>query len=466
MAERGLADGRRGAEPGLAPPPGTPAGWRFISLAALGGGLAVGFLLATSPAAAALSILMTAVAVGQAIPIARAGRLGRVPARLVPAGSSRASISVLIPVRDEATVIGRLIGDLAAQDHRAPDGIRHYEIIVIDDRSSDGTDAAARAAAALAGVADILRIIRRDGVGLPDGKGAALTAAQPDDCRGEIVVVLDGDARVAPGFLRTLAAHVDGGAVAVTPRRRTTGARTSWLAAAQAVEQAQDGALQRGRWSSGGCSEFRGNGITVRRGALEAVGGWRAEALTEDLDLSSRLAARLGVTVAWAIDAVVEEEPVRSWPALWRQRVRWAEGSIRRLLEHGRAVTLSPRLSIRARVDFLTYALQPLAAPVVGGTILGAAWSGRPVAAAVLVGGYLAAAGLLAWVGLGREAAVDGAALTVGDRLRKSIGGALFTTLWLAAIPAALWRLATRRGAVRYEKMVHGDAAPAVVRPG
>ena len=78
----------------------------------------------------------------------------------------------------------------------------------------------------------------------------------------------------------------------------------------------------------GGCSEFRGNGIMVRRELLAAVGGWRAAALTEDIDLSSRIAAAPGERVAWAMDAEVWEEPVRDWGGLWRQRLRWAEGAI------------------------------------------------------------------------------------------------------------------------------------------
>jgi 1,2-diacylglycerol 3-beta-glucosyltransferase len=432
------------------------------------GGLTAGAGLALSSAGTAVAVVVAGIAVGLAIPLAWAGRVGRVtdPGPGGAGPGSMSTVSVVIPVRDEAPVIGRLIADLAAQDHLSADGGRVYEIIVIDDRSSDGTAAAARAAASLAGMAQLVRVVRRDGVGLPDGKGAALTASQPEACRGDVIVVLDGDARVSPSFLRTLVRHVDGGAIAVTARRRTAGAADSWLAAAQAVEQVQDGALQRGRWASGGCSEFRGNGITVRRDALAAVGGWRAEALTEDLDLSSRLAARLGVRVEWAIDAVVEEEPVRGWPALWRQRVRWAEGSLRRLYEHGQAVVMrSRRLSLRARLDFLAYALQPLAAPLIDGALIGGAWSGQLAAPTVLVGGYLGAAGILAWVGLGREAAVDGVALAAGARLRRSIGGALFGMLWLAAIPTAMWRLSTRRGAVRYEKTAHGDAA-AVARLG
>ena len=62
-----------------------------------------------------------------------------------------------------------------------------------------------------------------------------------------------------------------------------------WLAAAQDEEQLMDMASQCGRWSTDGTAELRGNGMFVRRERLEAVGGWAPTALTEDLEMSTRL---------------------------------------------------------------------------------------------------------------------------------------------------------------------------------
>ena len=440
---------------------GTPATWRLIALGVLAAGLGLGWLVATSAVgpvvAAAIALLALAVAAAAAFagrrpPIEELAAVGAVNARLP-------TLSVLIPVRDEATVIGRLVHDLASQDHRTPDGPA-FEVIIVDDRSIDGTEAAAQAAADKAGAKGLVRVIRRAGADLPDGKGAALTLVQPEACRGEGIVVLDGDARVGPSFLRTLAGYLAAGAVAVTPRRQTSTHDPTWLTSAQAVEQAQDGALQRGRWAFGGCSELRGNGMTVRRNALAGVGGWRAEELTEDLDLSSRLAARLGVTVAWAIDAVVVEEPVRRVTSLWRQRLRWAEGSIRRVFEHGREVLASPLLPLRAKLDFAAYVGQLATAPVILGTLAAALRTGMVLTAAAFLGGYLAASGLLAWVGLGREAAVDGLALPAGRRVGSAILAALFSVIWLAAIPGAFVRLALRRGPLTFAKTVHAVTPP------
>ena len=68
--------------------------------------------------------------------------------------------------------------------------------------------------------------------------------------------------------------------------------------------------------------------------ALEAVGGWSPTALTEDLELSTRLTAARRARGARA-GGDGEEQAVESVGALWRQRMRWAEGSLRRLMELG-----------------------------------------------------------------------------------------------------------------------------------
>jgi hypothetical protein len=427
------------------------------ALGTLGGGLALGAVAAAGGGARWLVVASIAVVVGGLVPILVASRRPPIPPDPSPShpGTPPPTISIVVAGRDEANVLPQLVADVAAQDHRGPDGTPRFELIVVDDRSRDGTDPAVRAAAALGGIDHITTVIRRDGVHLPDGKGAALTAAQPDRCRGDVVLVLDADARIGPGFLRLLAAYVAAGADAVTARRRILHADASWLAGAQADEQTQDGELQRGRWASGGCSEFRGNGIAIRRTLLESVGGWRASALTEDIDLSSRIAAAHGTTVAWALDLEVWEEPVRTWSSLWRQRLRWSEGAIRRLFEHGPAVLASRHLSVRARLDFGVYGGQLLAPPLIIGASLGALASGSAGSAIALVATYLAAAGVLAFDALRWEAGPNGSELPSVERLGRSIRAAIFGVVWLGAVPGALWRLGTRRGTVRYDKMAH-----------
>jgi len=441
----------------------TPPAWRAAALATLVGGGALGFIAAGGRRGGWLLGGSIAAALASTVPIVLASRRPPIPpgAPALDPDGPPPTFSVVVAARDEAAALPGLIGDLGTQDHRSVDGRPMFELIVVDDRSVDGTPQVALRAAAAAGLGDVTRLIRRIG-DVPDGKGAALTAAPPEICRGDVVVVLDGDARVGPRFLSTLAVYLAAGADAITPRRRVIDAHRSDLAGAQADEQTADGLIQRGRWALGGCSEFRGNGIVVRRDLLAEIGGWRAEALTEDLDLSSRLAAARGLQVAWAVDAEVWEQPVETWSALWRQRVRWAEGAVRRTFEHGPAVLRSPRLTLRARLDFAAYAGQLAMPPLLLGAVAGAVRSGRFGPAAGFVAAYVTAAAGLGWDALRWEQGTDGAPLTQQERARRAGRLALFGMVWVAAVPAALWRLATRRGPVVYDKMEHTAAGEVV----
>ena len=458
-------DGAPDVETELAPE--LPDTWRAAALAILVGGIAVGVLSGHKRFGKAVPLVTAGVALGCAVPVALASRRPPItPQRAAGAlaGSDpRPTFSVVVGARDEATVLRQLVADVSGQDYRGADGSPLFELIVVDDRSTDGTAKAVTAAAAEHGIAAVTQVVLRRGEDLPDGKGAALTAAQPEICSGDVVLVLDADARLEPWFLRRAAGYFAAGANAVTARRRILEAEGSWLAGAQADEQTLDGELNRGRWAMGGCSEFRGNGIMVRRELLAAVEGWRAAALTEDIDLSSRIAARAGERVAWAIDAEVWEEPVRTFEGLWRQRLRWAEGAFRRAFEHGPALVRSSKLPPVARLDFVAYVGQLAVPPVVVGAAAAALVTGRRRGLLSIVAGYLGISALLGWDALRWERQPDGRPLETADRLRRALRVSLFNGLWLLVVPRALADLALRRGPIRYVKMEHDGAGDPTV---
>ena len=70
------------------------------------------------------------------------GRFWQSTPQLGPAVPSQTpDVDVVVPARDEAATIGRAIASLAAQDYAG-----RFRIFLIDDGSSDGTAALARAA--------------------------------------------------------------------------------------------------------------------------------------------------------------------------------------------------------------------------------------------------------------------------------------------------------------------------------
>ncbi len=446
----------------------TPRAWRVAAVGILVGGTAVGLLAGHRRLGRVVPLITAGVALGCTVPVALASRRPPITpqdaATALDCADRKPTFSIVVGARDEAVVLRHLVGDVGRQDYRTVQGEPLFELIVVDDRSTDATADVVRAAAADAGIAEITRVVLRRGEGLPDGKGAALTAAPPDICNGDVVLVLDADARLEPSFLRRAAGYFAAGAKAVTARRRILDAGSGWLAGAQADEQTLDGELNRGRWAMGGCSEFRGNGIMIRRDLLAAAGGWRAAALTEDIDLSSRIAALAGERVAWALDAEVWEEPDRTADGLWRQRLRWAEGAFRRVFEHGPAVITSGRLPVAARLDFVAYVSQLAVPVVVAGAAVSATVTGRRRSLVSIIAGYLGISALLGWDALRWERGLDGGPLGRGERARRTLRVSLFNGLWLVVVPRALADLALRRGPIRYTKMEHdGVGDPAAV---
>jgi cellulose synthase/poly-beta-1,6-N-acetylglucosamine synthase-like glycosyltransferase len=180
--------------------------------------------------------------------------------------------------------------------------------------------------------------------------------------------------------------------------------------------------------------------MAVRREALERVGGWSRTAITEDLELSSRLAAA-GEHVAMAPEVMVWEEAVEILGALWPQRLRWAEGSLRRLMRHGPRL-LTSRAPVRAKLDFLAFASEFLIPPLFATSIVaslltiplpaGMDWT-VPVS---LFLGYGLGSFLLALAGL---AAVGDRGLTLAGHATR---GALFLSHWLVVVPVVLARIA------------------------
>ncbi len=131
-----------------------------------------------------------------------------------PSGSA-AKVSVLVPARNEAGVIGASVHSLLRQSHS------RLELLVLDDDSDDGTD---KAAVEASKNDERMRIIR--GEPIPDGWLAKNWACQQlaELAVGEILVFADADVHWQPHALDSLLyelVRTDANMLAVMPTQRT-----------------------------------------------------------------------------------------------------------------------------------------------------------------------------------------------------------------------------------------------------
>ncbi|MFT3976532.1 MAG: glycosyltransferase [Sphingomonas bacterium] len=194
-------------------------------------------------------------------------------------------VAAIVPARDEADVIARSIGSLAAQDYPG-----RFRIILMDDGSSDGTGDIARAIGS-----DRVKVMR--GAALAKGwTGKLWAVAQGVNLAGPCPAYLwltDADIAHAPDTLRTLIARAEGGKLALVSlmaRLRCDSFAERMLIPAfvfffqMLYPFAQVNAAKGQGGAAGGC-------MLVRREALEAVGGIAAirDALIDDCTLGALL---------------------------------------------------------------------------------------------------------------------------------------------------------------------------------
>lgn len=253
-------------------------------------------------------------------------------------------ISIMVPCHNEHEVIEDTVKNILSVDYD------NYELILIDDRSDDDT---AEIIKRLSEENEKVISLIRDKDAHP-GKSAVLNDAMKI-AKGEAVLVFDADAKIKPDFIKTMLPKLEPDCVgAVQARKTIINAKQNFLTACQYNEYVFDTHLQIGRDAVKGAVELRGNGELIKRKALEDIGGWNNETITDDLDMSTRLHIN-GWDIRFCQDAIVYEEGVINFGALIRQRRRWVEGSIRRYLDYAGKVFFSKNMSLRVGFDLIAY---------------------------------------------------------------------------------------------------------------
>jgi cellulose synthase/poly-beta-1,6-N-acetylglucosamine synthase-like glycosyltransferase len=265
-------------------------------------------------------------------------------------------VSIQLPLFNEERVAGRLIQACANLDYPRD----KLEILVMDD-STDGTTQVARSFETK--YPDLVRVIHRDDrVGF---KAGALKLAM-EQSNGEFVALFDADYVPPRNFLRKMIPYlyVDDRIGFVQSRWSYLDGQFSWIA--KALSLAIDVYAfvdQRARYVGNLLAHFSGTCGVFRRSAIEDAGGWSADTLAEDLDLSIRLHLK-GWKYMYVPTVVCPGEIPPSFDNLRHQQFRWAKGFSECLRKHGGAIVRSKRLNFFQKVEAIlhlgTYFMCPL----------------------------------------------------------------------------------------------------------
>jgi cellulose synthase/poly-beta-1,6-N-acetylglucosamine synthase-like glycosyltransferase len=278
-------------------------------------------------------------------------------------------VTVQLPVYNEEAVVARLLAAVGQLEWPS----ELLQIQLLDDSTDDTPRIAADAIAELrARGLDVSHVRRTVRSGY---KAGALEAALPS-ATGEFILILDADFVPAPDLLTRLIPWFNDPGIAMVQARwgplapaarlieRTVG---YWIERHFAIEQVA-------RSRSGQFFHFNGSGGIWRRSVIAEAGGWSADTLAEDLDLSLRAWLR-GWRFIYDHEVIVPAEIPASAAALRIQQSRWSRGAFqmarKALASLGRA-SWRDRVTVMLQVTGYSFPILMLSLAVTAGP---AAWA-------------------------------------------------------------------------------------------
>jgi cellulose synthase/poly-beta-1,6-N-acetylglucosamine synthase-like glycosyltransferase len=383
------------------------------------------------------------------VQLARAGRLAADPG-FAPA------ISVLVPAHNEEPVIERTVRSLASSSYGG-----ELEVIVVDDGSTDATAAIVERLAL-----PRVRLLRQASA----GKAAALNGALGAS-RHDIIVTVDADTVFEPDTLRELVRRFREPNVGAISGNTKVGNRRGLIGRWQHIEYVMGFNLDRRMYEVLGCTPTVPGAIgAFRRAALADIGGVSGATLAEDTDITLDL-GRAGWRVLYEDRARAWTEAPSTARAFYRQRRRWAYGTIQSMWKHRRALWSWRRgqgAGARALAALALFQVAlPLAAPLIDLFAIYAIIFLDPLPILAFWGAFNLFQLALAWTafGLDHESRRDLWALPLQQFLHRQI---CYLVVYDAIVSALLgnrlgWRRVQRTGDVA---LVGGELASASVADG
>lgn len=260
-------------------------------------------------------------------------------------------VTIQLPIYNELYVVERLIDNIARFDYPRD----RFEIHILDDSTDETAELTRKKVTEYQAKGyQIEQIIRpvREGF-----KAGALRDAMPY-ASGEFIAIFDADFLPRPDFLKkTIPYFRDKEVGVVQTRWEHINRDYSLITKLQAIQlNVHFTVEQAGRMHGDYLLQFNGTAGVWRRKAIEEAGGWEADTLTEDLDLSIRTQLK-----GWKIHYLEKIGSPAELPAemnsLKSQQFRWMKGgaeTARKMLPTVWRSDLSLRQKIQATSHLLS----------------------------------------------------------------------------------------------------------------
>jgi cellulose synthase/poly-beta-1,6-N-acetylglucosamine synthase-like glycosyltransferase len=239
-------------------------------------------------------------------------------------------LSIVVPVKNEERVIGRLLDALLKLTYPAD----KKEIIIVEDGSTDGT------------LNICLKYTRKPGAKVKvlhkpfsNGKPSALNYGVKY-AKGEIIGIFDADSVPSHDALLNVCKYFEDPAVAaVQGRTLSINSEENMLTKFISYEDAVwCETYLRGKDVLNLFVHLKGNCQFLRRDVLERLKGFDEGVLSEDMEVSARLTER-GYRIKYASDVRCWQESPSSLGQLFKQRTRWYRGTMEVAFKYGKLIT-------------------------------------------------------------------------------------------------------------------------------
>jgi cellulose synthase/poly-beta-1,6-N-acetylglucosamine synthase-like glycosyltransferase len=249
--------------------------------------------------------------------------------------------SIIVPVKNEEKVVGRLLNALSELSYPAA----KKEIIIVEDGSTDKTLDVIEAFAKEQRL-NIRVVHGRFSDGKPSALNSGITYA-----KGEIVGVFDADSVPASDALLNVCKYFEDPQVAAV-QGRTLSINSEENMLTRIISREEDiwcEAYLRGKDALNLFVHLKGSCQFIKRDVLEQVKGFDENALSEDMELSAKTTEK-GYKIRYAPDVRSWQESPDDLKQLLRQRTRWFRGTMEVALKYGRLMAKPSKKSFDAEV--------------------------------------------------------------------------------------------------------------------